>query len=63
MAEFTLTITFDPNTKDCRVTGPVKDYELCRLGLVLAGEVLKQYRKRLLILPSGAPLVVKSPAG
>ena len=46
MNEFSLTITFDPVTKDCKVTGPVQEPELCYLGLELARRVIAQHKER-----------------
>jgi len=43
---FTLQITFDPVTKDCKVTGPVNEPELCYLGLELARRVIRQHKER-----------------
>lgn len=44
--EFSLTITFDPVTKDCKVTGPVNEPDLCYLGLELARRVIAQHKER-----------------
>jgi len=54
MREFSLTITFDADTKDCRVTGPITDPELCNLGLELARRVIAQHKER-------APIQVVNP--
>lgn len=51
MPEFILTITFNSDTKACGVTGPVKNYDLCKLGLALAEDVLKRYRKTQIVVP------------
>jgi len=48
--EFTLTITFDADTKDCKVTGPVNEPELCLLGLELARRVVEQHTRRRVIV-------------
>jgi hypothetical protein len=44
--EFSLTITFDPVTKDCKVTGPINEPDLCYLGLELARRVIAQHKER-----------------
>ena len=54
--EFKITITFDPNTKDCRVEGPLKNKEVCDLGMELARRVMEQNRRRQIIVPVHATL-------
>lgn len=56
MKEFKLEITFNPYTKDCKVTGPVNNQELCALGLELAKRVLAQHaeRSQIVVVPNGA---------
>lgn len=41
--EFKLEITFNAETKDCKVTGPINEPDLCMLGLELARRLIKQY--------------------
>jgi hypothetical protein len=50
---FKLEITFDPMTKDCKVTGPVNEPDLCYMGLELARRVIAQHKER-------APLIISS---
>jgi hypothetical protein len=53
--EFKLLITFNGETKDCRVTGPVNEPDLCLLGLELARRVIEQSRKtKIVSAPAGA---------
>jgi hypothetical protein len=59
--EFTITIKFNPNTKDCQVTGPLKNKELCDMGLALAKGVLEQRRRRT-VVPITAPMLSGKPA-
>ena len=56
MKEFSITITFDPITKDCKVTGPINNRELCELGMELAKRVLQQHHQRsqIVVVPNGA---------
>lgn len=55
--EFTIKITFNPQTKDCRVEGPLKNKELCDLGMALAKEVMDRNRRRMIIsAPAGVAL-------
>ena len=50
--EFKLEITFDAETKDCKVTGPLRDPDLCLLGLEMARRVLVQMKsKRVIVAP------------
>lgn len=61
--EFKLEITFDAVTKDCKVTGPINEPDLCLLGLEMARRVVEQLkRKRIIVGPSAAPSIgVKAP--
>lgn len=60
--EFKLEITFDAETKDCRVTGPITEPELCYLGLELARRVIEQYaRKRVIVAPTVGPVRAQRP--
>ncbi len=63
MKEFSLTITFNPVTKDCQVTGPVNEPELCYLGLELARRVIAQHKERqpLVVVPNGNVKVTLPP--
>jgi hypothetical protein len=58
--EFSLQITFDPVTKDCQVTGPVNEPELCYLGLELARRVIAQHKERqpLVVVPTGTKVTL-----
>jgi hypothetical protein len=58
MKEFSLTITFNPVTKDCKVTGPLNEPGLCNLGLDLARRVIAQHKERqpLTVVSSGVTL-------
>lgn len=49
MPEFTIKITFNPDTKDCRVEGPLRNKELCDLGFELARGVIEQHRRRTIV--------------
>lgn len=51
--EYKITITFNPNTKDCRVEGPLKNKELCDLGMELARGVMEQNRRKMIISEPG----------
>lgn len=51
MQEFTIVITFNPDTKDCKVQGPLKNKALCDLGLELAREVMERNRNRVIVVP------------
>jgi hypothetical protein len=57
--EFKLEITFDAETKDCKVTGPVNEKDLCFMGLELARRVIEQYHRKRIIVPMAAPIPQK----
>lgn len=60
--EFKLEITFNPETKDCKVTGPVNEPALCELGMELARRVIKQYNsKRIVFAHNVNPTPLKVP--
>ena len=48
--EFKLEITFNPDTKDCKVTGPLNELELCLMGLEMARRILIQMKSKKLVL-------------
>lgn len=47
--EFKLEITFNAETKDCKVTGPINEPDLCMLGLELARRLIKQYNQKRIV--------------
>lgn len=50
--EFKLEITFNAETKDCKVTGPLKEPDLCLLGLEMARRVIVQMKsKKIIVAP------------
>lgn len=55
MPEFKITITFNTDTKDCRVEGPLKNKDLCDLGFELARGVIEQNRRRTIVPVQGLP--------
>lgn len=57
--EVTIKITFNPNTKDCQVEGPLKNKDLCDLGLELARDVMEQNRRRMIV---SVPQTIKLPS-
>jgi hypothetical protein len=64
--EFKIEITFDAETKDCKVTGPIHEPDLCYLGLELGRRVIEQYsRKKIMVGPAApaklAPVRIKLP--
>lgn len=55
--EFKITITFNPDTKDCKVEGPLKNKELCDLGMELARSVMEQNRRKTIVsVPANAKI-------
>ena len=60
MPEFKITITFNPDTKDCRVEGPLKNRELCDLGFALAKGVIERHRRRTIVVVPSLPYSKKS---
>lgn len=54
---FELKIRFDPDTKQCQISGPIRNEELCMLGLELAKRFLKQFNQdRIKVAPAEVEL-------
>jgi hypothetical protein len=47
--EFRLEIKFDADTRDCKVTGPLNEPDLCLLGLEMARRIIAGLKARKII--------------
>lgn len=50
--EFKFEIIFNPDTKDCKITGPLNEPDLCLLGLEMARRILTGLKtKKVIVSP------------